>query len=440
MSQNSKNFGNSCGVIFTSLKMLTLVAFFALVIVGTAEAQLARGNEFEEGDETTESEAPIAPFNIDEGPSIPTDISVPPLPSEEPPTLTTPLDNMAPLVEEETPESTEPTIVSPENAVGMPEEEEPALTTYPAREPLDFPWSNQPAPTGTDMMIPQPPENGLGGDPSLSSPTVTVEPPSFPTMETVPPTIAPLAPTVAESTVGVVQEETLPPGGIAVDPNDDVITQLKKERFNESLRLYQALEVEIRQGLAGLDDLVRAHRALMIAQLALTDSPQERIDIRQAYLDACLRCEQEAQTKYVAGLGNATSLQLATMERTNAELDLEQEREQAIASSIPTNPYGTQPNETMPSTTGVPTISLVDPETIAPGVASPTESPTYYGPGNQSYGPAVDSIGSNPSASNTGAPCPCETQTYGSPHRSGAIYYSPSRTRIRTWEQRVIGW
>ena len=427
MSHMTWNMRTPQNTLFASLKMIAFLSIFALLTTGIANAQLMRGHLGGEDGEGSEPEASSEPSDIGEGPSIPEDVSVP-LSVEVPPPLAPPWDNELPLVEEVAPGSSDPLVASPE-------EETPGMTIPPPMtvgEMPTFPLNDSSvpptasAPPAPEMTTFPASEGGYGGTLPLTNPAETS---GLPTMGTVPPSSSPT----------VVEDPALPPGGIAVDPTDDVITRLKKERVNEALRLYQMLDAEVRQGTAGLDVLVQAHRTLMTAQLALSVESQERIGIRQAYLDACNLYEQEVKAKHEAGLASFTAVQLATMERSNAELDLEQEIEGATA-TLPDNPYTVQPTETMPYVIADPALPAPEPEVIAPGIISSTESPTYYGPGGQASRPAPDAVGSTPAPTNPGVPCPCETHVYGSPYRSGVIYYSPSRTRIRSWEQRVIGW
>jgi hypothetical protein len=110
---------------------------------------------------------------------------------------------------------------------------------------------------------------------------------------------------------------------------DDELRKLLKERYNTAVRELRTADQEFRAGRITTDDLLRASRRVLHAQLELADRPAEQVAACEKYLDYMKDVEKLMLTGFNAGRVKPADMEMTRYMRQDAEVLLLRAQRQA---------------------------------------------------------------------------------------------------------------
>ena len=99
------------------------------------------------------------------------------------------------------------------------------------------------------------------------------------------------------------------------------IRELQQQRFDALRKRYEVVQARYDDGSLGLEDVVAAQDALLIAKLEIAESRQEQLQIGKERIDNLRSKEKLEDVKFESGRGRAEDRYAAKAARIQAEID-----------------------------------------------------------------------------------------------------------------------
>ena len=114
--------------------------------------------------------------------------------------------------------------------------------------------------------------------------------------------------------------EKLENEGVTIEPGDDELLKLQKQRYNVAAKEVHARLLEYRGGQAPIDAVCKACARMIIAKLAITDEPEAVLKAHDQAIAIAAKLEESAKLNFQAGLASVQEFYRAQYLRLDAEI------------------------------------------------------------------------------------------------------------------------
>jgi hypothetical protein len=116
---------------------------------------------------------------------------------------------------------------------------------------------------------------------------------------------------------------------LRIDPGDDALRKLQKERYNEALAEAKARHGLLTSGKATVDEVFNTFQRFVYAGLEVADTPAARVSLLKQYADLAKEVERIVAEKVKVGKVDVADLHRARYIRLDAEIQLLRARAKA---------------------------------------------------------------------------------------------------------------